>query len=299
MIDLSDLVTNMFERKKPGTRPFQLTLRIIISLLYLLVLGCRQNQTPIQTNQPSLPASPAPSNPPARTPQPPLWLGTRTLPLDDQGVPISLETPPELQIRRFTIPHLAPSESSNFLGYYQDLNEQMLESSTWQPNCPVTAEDLQLLTMSFWGFDNRPHLGEMIVHRSVANDILWVFEQLFMARFPIEEMRVITREDMEALPTGDGNVTTGFVCRSTVSFGQWSEHAFGLAVDINPFQNPYLRDSRIIPELATSYTNRDWHRPGMIQPGDRVVQAFESIGWKWGGDWVGVKDWMHFSQSGR
>lgn len=275
-------------------------LHLSLGVFFLgVILGCQPNQDSSPTNQPRVSTDPVPSTNGARTPRPPLWLGTRSLPVDDQGIPISLETPPELQIRRFTIPHLASSGSTTFMGSMEPLSDQIIDRSTWHPNCPVAPSDLLLLTMSFWGFDNRPHLGEMIVHRDVAQDVLWVFEQLFTARFPIEEMRIITKADMEALPTGDGNVTTGFVCRSTVSFGQWSEHAFGLAVDINPFQNPYLRDSRIIPELATSYTNRDWQRPGMIQPGDRVVQAFETIGWRWGGDWVGVKDWMHFSVTGR
>jgi len=266
-------------------------------LLVVLLLGCQEDvdRTPTTHIVERVPSSTSP----ARNPQPPLWLGTRPLPLDDQGIPISLATPPELQVRRFTISHLSSPDSSAFIGLVEPVPHRIIELSTWHEACPVIPEDLSLLTMSFWGFDNRPHLGEMLVHMSVAEDILGVFEQLYHARFPIEEMRIITRDDINAPPTGDGNVTTGFVCRSTVSFGQWSEHAFGLAVDINPFQNPYIRGDRIIPELARAYTDREWHRPGMIQPGDSVVHAFESIGWKWGGNWTGVKDWMHFSLTGR
>ncbi len=78
----------------------------------------------------------------------------------------------------------------------------------------------------------------------------------------------------------------------------WSEHAYGLAIDINPFHNPYLFGDIVGPELAGAYTDRTWKRPGMIFEGDPVVQAFDSIEWEWGGRWNSPKDWMHFSQSG-
>jgi hypothetical protein len=30
-----------------------------------------------------------------------------------------------------------------------------------------------------------------------------------------------------------------------------------------------------------------------------VVRAFAAIGWEWGGDWTSLKDYQHFSLSGR
>ena len=69
-------------------------------------------------------------------------------------------------------------------------------------------------------------------------------------------------------------------------------------VDINPFHNPYLKGDLVLPELASAYIDRTDVRPGMIQPGDVVVEAFAAIGWAWGGDWNSLKDWMHFSASG-
>jgi hypothetical protein len=78
----------------------------------------------------------------------------------------------------------------------------------------------------------------------------------------------------------------------------WSQHSYGLAIDVNPFQNPYVRGDLVVPERASAYTDRTWIRRGMIFPGDAVSDAFASIGWGWGGDWHSLKDWMHFSQSG-
>jgi hypothetical protein len=155
--------------------------------------------------------------------------------------------------------------------------------------------------MTFWGFDHKPHTGEMVVNASVAEQIVGVFKRMYEARFPIEEMRVISlREQREqrTRPTGDTNVTSSFECRKVTLGTSWSQHAYGLAIDINPFHNPYLRGDVVGPELASAYVNRDWRRRGMILEGDVVTQAFDAIGWGWGGRWDSLKDWMHFSQNG-
>jgi hypothetical protein len=177
--------------------------------------------------------------------------------------------------------------------------DDVVARSTWTDECPVTLDELRYLTMTFRGFDDRTYAGEMIVHRSVAEDVVWVFAQLYDARFPIEEMRVVAAAELDAPPTGDGNNTTAFVCRPITLSSSWSQHAYGLAVDINPFHNPYRRDDAVVPELASAYLDRDRDLPGMIQPGDVVTRAFADIGWGWGGDWTTLDDWMHFSQSGR
>jgi hypothetical protein len=159
--------------------------------------------------------------------------------------------------------------------------------------------DLRYVTVSFWGFDGHPHTGELLVHATVAEDIVTVFARLHEARFPLEEMRITRADELDAPPTGDGNNTGSFVCRPTRGSSSWSEHARGLAVDVNPFHNPLVREGVVLPELATAYADRDLHRPGMIQPGDAVTEAFAAIGWQWGGTWRSMSDWMHFSHNGR
>ena len=67
---------------------------------------------------------------------------------------------------------------------------------------------------------------------------------------------------------------------------------------MNPFQNPYTKGDLVLPELASSYLDRGWVRPGMIEPDGPVVRAFASIGWAWGGTWHSLKDLQHFSQNG-
>lgn len=235
-------------------------------------------------------------NPHAR----PDWLGTRLLPLRPDGHGEIQDTPQDLVDRRLETLDLLPSpDSETFVWAAEPIPLDVVARSSWSDVCPVDLDELTYLTMSHYGFDGRFHTGEMIVNAAVAQDVVEVFRKLHEARFPIEQMRVITAEEIDAHPTGDFNDTTSFVCRPAVGSSSWSQHAYGLAVDINPFHNPYLKGDLVLPELASAYLDRDDIRPGMIVEGDAVTRAFDDIGWGWGGRWSSLDDWMHFSQNGR
>jgi hypothetical protein len=171
----------------------------------------------------------------------------------------------------------------------------------WSPGCPVALGDLRLLDLAFHGFDGELHTGQLVVRADVAGEVVEVFRRLFAARFPIEQMRVVTQADLVAPPTGDGNNTAAYACRATRGSTSWSAHAYGLAVDVDPFMNPYTRDGSdlVLPELASSYLDRSWRRPGMVLPGGPVTRAFSAVGWTWGGTFSTVHDPMHFSADGR
>jgi len=230
----------------------------------------------------------------------PDWLGTRLLPLRPDGHGEVQPTPPELVDRRLeTVDHLDPPASDEFVATIEPIPGEVLARSSWTDECPVAVEGLRYLTLAHHGFDGKIHTGEMIVNADFAEDVVEVFRRIFEAEFPIEQMRVTRLDEVDDHPTGDFNETGSFVCRPAVGSGIWSMHAFGLAIDLNPFHNPYWKDDLVIPELASAYTDRDDVRPGMILPGDLAVEAFADIGWSWGGDWNTLKDWMHFSASGR
>jgi hypothetical protein len=231
----------------------------------------------------------------------PDWLGTRVLPLGPDGENgIAQPTPPELRDRRLeTIDRLPPPPDDQFVATIEPVPDDVITRSTWTDECPVRRDELAYINVSFYGFDGKFHTGETIVNASVADDIVGVFARLHAARFPIEGMKVTTQEELDAPPTGDGNNTGSFGCRPAVGTDNWSMHAYGLAIDIDPFHNPYEKGELIIPELAMSYLDRDQELPGMIHDGDVVVAAFADIGWGWGGDWNTLKDYMHFSQNGR
>lgn len=229
----------------------------------------------------------------------PDWLGTRPLPLRPDGLGEVQPTPPELQHRAFeTIDLLPAPNGSTFASTVGPVPQDVLARSTWTDECPVTLDELAYITVSHWGFDQEFHTGEMIVNVDDADDIVNVFRKLHDARFPIEQMRVASVGDLDAAPTGDGNETGAFVCRPAVGSTSWSRHAYGAAIDIDPFQNPYVKGDIVIPELASYYTDRTLDDAGVIHSGDVVVQAFAEIGWGWGGEWNSLKDYQHFSDTG-
>jgi len=294
-------------------------MRLSSLLLVLLIVGCSTSldEEPGTTVAPttttttsvvvstttSIPPTTSTSVPTTTTTNPfarPGWLGTRLLPIRPDGHGEVQPTPPELVDRRLeTIDLLDPPDSDEFVATIEPIPDDVLARSSWTEECPVTVDELRYLTMTHHGFDTKVHTGEMIVNTAFAEDVVGVFRGLFDAGFPIEQMRVIRIEEIDDHPTGDFNDTTSFVCRPAVGSTNWSYHAYGLAIDVNPFHNPYLRGDLVIPELASAYTDRENVRPGMILAGDIVVEAFAEIGWSWGGDWDTLKDWMHFSSSGR
>ncbi|HWB88977.1 MAG TPA: M15 family metallopeptidase [Acidimicrobiia bacterium] len=230
----------------------------------------------------------------------PDWLGTRLLPLRPDGHGEVQPTPPELQDRQLeTIDLLPPPDGDVYEATITPIPPDVLARSSWQEACPVGVDELRYLTMAHWGFDGKTHTGEMIVNAEFAEGVVEVFGRLFEAGYPIEQMRVTTLEEVDDHPTGDFNETGSFVCRPAVGSSNWSYHAYGLAIDVNPFHNPYVKGDLVIPELASAYVDREDTRIGMIFPGDVVIEAFADIGWEWGGNWNTLKDWMHFSSTGR
>jgi len=268
--------------------------------------GLKPSPSATASDSPSPTASKSPRRPklsgrPVVGRAPPPWLGQRVLPRTADGFGEVRRTPAELVQRRFTLPdQQAALPGKGFASRVTaPAPSQVIARSTWKQGCPVAASDLAWVRLAFWGFDGRRHTGELLVNQSVANEIVSVFRQLYAARFPIEEMRITRLEELDAPPTGDGNNTGSFACRPTRGASTYSQHAYGLAVDVNPFQNPYLNDDVVLPELASAYLKRGSKRPGMIHPDGPVVRAFASIGWPWGGAWQSLKDYQHFSQNGR
>lgn len=266
---------------------------------------------------PSHPATHAPNGRPSRhptrssTPSPTPsptgtfsdWqVGARPLPLRPDGFGEVRPTPPQLRVRRLpTKDVLPPPPDGRFTAVTRVVTPDFARRTNlaWYPGCPVGLADLRLLQLSFWGFDGLPHTGHLVVNESVAADVVEVFRRLYAVHFPIEEMRLVTKADLDAPPTGDGNVTAAYACRPVRGSTEWSAHAYGLAIDVDPFDNPYKHGDLVLPELASSYLDRSWRRPGMIFADGPVVKAFSDVGWTWGGTFHSVLDLQHFSANGR
>ena len=204
-----------------------------------------------------------------------------------------------------------PVERSGFHGKIDDLPAGLaaeMRGTTWHPGCPVPLDGLRLLHFNYWGFGGNVLRGPMVVNASVAEDVLWVFRRLYDARFPIKRVSLSTPFHPKAFAQhrridSNRSVTASFNCRPVVTAlgpgGDFSQHAYGLAVDVNPLQNPYVTsDGFVRNRAAEPYTDRTRHLEGMIHEGDVVFRSFAAIGWEWGGNWNGDKDYMHFSLNG-
>ena len=175
----------------------------------------------------------------------------------------------------------------------------------WHRGCPVPLSGLRLLTVSHRDFDRRRQTGQLIVNKDAARPLARVFRKLYRMRFPIRHMRLDDAYGSRRDRPRDGDVSGSFECRQAVPSpcsggdrtGTWSMHAYGLAVDLNPRENPYVGCGQSRDPTARRYRDRSRRRPGMVSR--RVVEAFRSIGWGWGGAWAGdTKDYMHFSSTG-
>ncbi len=169
---------------------------------------------------------------------------------------------------------------------------------SWHPGCPVSLDRLRLLRISYWGFDHAVHQGELIVNSSAATSLTRAFRLLFAARFPIRQIRVVDAYDGDDERSMIADNTSAFNCRRVPGMTAWSQHAYGLAVDINPFENPEVQNGTVDPPAAIAWTDRTRSSPAMIVHGDAASLAFSAIGWTWGGDWTSLKDYQHFSASG-
>ena len=183
---------------------------------------------------------------------------------------------------------------------------QLKAAGAWQEGCPVPLSELRLLTVSHRGWRGKTRTGQLVVNELAARPLARVFRQLYALHFPIRHMRLADAYGPRRDRPRDGDVSGSFECRQAVpspctggrGTGSWSMHAYGLAVDLNPVENPYVGCGQSRDPKARRYRDRSKHRRGMVTR--RVVGAFRSIGWGWGGSWTGnTKDYMHFSSSGR
>ncbi|MEU7893820.1 M15 family metallopeptidase [Nonomuraea sp. NPDC049152] len=244
-------------------------MKCVLVAVSLLVTACGGNPAPVAS------AADTSDRAPASTPSP-------------ASTPAATPTPSP-----------SPTDPPAFQSKVSKLDPGRLPHS-WKPGCPVHYKDLRLVTMTYWGFDNRAHTGELVVRSTVTDDIVTVFKKLYGMRYPIKRMEPIDVFKGSDYDSIDADNTSAFNCRRATGSSNWSNHAFGEAVDLNPRENPYVTASGSTAHPnARKFAERPLKGRGVINSGDRVVRAFAAVGWGWGGDWSGTKDYQHFSKNGR
>ncbi len=187
----------------------------------------------------------------------------------------------------------------------QPVRAMLVDSHHWNSKCPVPISGLRVLTLSFWGFDGKPHTGQIVTNANAVEPLTTVFRRMYALHFEIHHMQLTDNYGKASQLPRDGDVTYSFSCRAAVpspctggtSTHTWSMHAYGDAIDVNPVENPYVGCGQTRDKTAVSFMTRTPLRRGMVTPA--VLAAFHDVGWGWGGSWYGsTKDYMHFSSNG-
>ena len=170
--------------------------------------------------------------------------------------------------------------------------------ASWRQGCPVEPARLRRVDVDHIGFDGQPHRGELIVHEDLVPEVITIFDQLYRLHFPIDKIRPVDQYPGadDELSMEDDN-TSAFNCRSIPGTNQWSEHAYGRAIDLNPLLNPSVDSTGAFqPHNAASYLDRGRTDPGLLHSGDPPVEVFTDRGWRWGGYWNTPVDYQHFER---
>ncbi len=160
----------------------------------------------------------------------------------------------------------------------------------------ISLSDLRYLKLLYYDFGGRVRRGEMVCNKAIADDLLYIFKELYKAKYPIASIRLIDDFDGDDQRSMEANNTSCFNYRTKTSGTSLSAHARGMAVDVNPLQNPYVKGEIVEPEAAREYADRTVDFPHKITDDDLCCKLFRSRGFQWGGAWNSVKDYQHFEK---
>lgn len=176
-----------------------------------------------------------------------------------------------------------------------------MQGKSYTEGCPVEKNDLRYVHVLYVDFAGRICDGELIVNKLIADDVLDIFRQLYEAEYPIEKIALIDEYDGDDELSMSDNNTSAFNFRTIAGTDTVSKHGMGLAVDVNPFYNPQVKETgngiKVSPEDAISYADRDVDFLYKIDHDDLGYKLFTEHGFDWGGDWETNRDYQHFEYS--
>ena len=174
----------------------------------------------------------------------------------------------------------------------------MHQQNTIAADNPLPCHRLAQVSFAYIGFDGqRHHDGQMIVMDVLADQVQEIFDELLARRFPLQQARPMEEFNGDDQASMQANNSSSFNGRAMTGGSQWSKHAYGAAIDINPQQNPYLSHGTYLPGNASDYLKREPLRPGMAE---EVKDIFYRHGFLvWGGNWHEPIDYQHFEIGSR
>lgn len=178
----------------------------------------------------------------------------------------------------------------------EDDIKQRINGLSYGADCTVPYSDLRYLSILHYDFDGSVQHGEIICNAAVAREMLIIFRVLFEAEYPLTMVRLVDDFDAVDRASMSANNTSCFNFRLIAGTNRLSNHALGLAIDVNPQINPYMKGSYVSPQNGAAYADRTQNFEGKIDESDLCYQLFIHYGWERGGAWTGVQDYQHFEK---
>lgn len=188
------------------------------------------------------------------------------------------------------------------LFYAAAINEEILSrinGKSFTENENISISDLSYLKMLYYGFDGNTYVGEMIVNQKIEAKVLEIFQTLYENKYPVERMVLIDEYDASDERSMNDNNTSAFNYRTISGSSKLSNHSYGMAIDLNPKYNPYVKtrpdgSAACQPESGADYADRSKDFAYKIDESDLAYRLFSEAGFTWGGSWNSVKDYQHF-----
>ena len=191
--------------------------------------------------------------------------------------------------------------------FYMELNDAMIQRITGisypadDADAKIHYDDLRYIGLLYYDFNGNVKTGELIVNKKLADEVMQIFYELYMAKYPFTSVRLVDDfgEPADDTRSMEANNTSSFNYRRVAGTKKLSLHSYGMAIDINPKINPYVKKGSVSPKNGTAYVDRSKEFAGKIDHEDLCYKLFTKSGWRWGGDWKTVKDYQHFDKDVR
>lgn len=190
--------------------------------------------------------------------------------------------------------------------YYEPLSDELKDYITGvsypaEGTVKIDYADLNYLHVMHYNFEGEALEGEIICNAAIAQDLAEIFYELYIAEYQIEKITLIDNYEGDDTASMEDNNTSCFNYRTVDGTDKLSKHALGLAIDINPFYNPYVRYTKdggqlVSPEGSERYADRTLSFPYKIDTDDLCYRLFIEHGFTWGGSWNSSKDYQHFQK---